>query len=65
MTHIERNAASTASADDTRSPSRPVLERIETHAGKVGQLPIHRAIPNRQRRMVGAWCFLDHAGPIS
>lgn len=25
---------------------------------------IKRALPNRDKRMVGAWCFLDHAGPI-
>ncbi|KRE89693.1 pirin [Frateuria sp. Soil773] len=40
------------------------MERIETRGAEVGLLPIHRALPNRQRRMVGAWCFLDHAGPI-
>ena len=26
--------------------------------------PIRRALPHRERRMVGAWCFLDHAGPV-
>jgi quercetin 2,3-dioxygenase len=30
----------------------------------VGGLPVHRALPHRGRRMVGAWCFLDHFGPI-
>ena len=25
---------------------------------------IKRALPNRDKRMIGAWCFLDHAGPI-
>ena len=43
---------------------RPVIERIETRGAEVGQLPIHRALPARERRMVGAWCFLDHIGPI-
>lgn len=27
--------------------------------------PIVRALPSRQRKMVGAWCFLDHAGPVT
>jgi len=27
-------------------------------------LAIRRALPVRQRRMVGAWCFLDHIGPV-
>ncbi len=25
---------------------------------------IRRLLPHRQRRMIGAWCFLDHAGPV-
>ncbi len=27
-------------------------------------MTIRRALPHRDRRMVGAWCFLDHAGPV-
>jgi redox-sensitive bicupin YhaK (pirin superfamily) len=42
----------------------PALERIATHTAEVGRgLIVHRALPTRARRMVGAWCFLDHAGP--
>jgi redox-sensitive bicupin YhaK (pirin superfamily) len=40
------------------------MERIATRKAEVGELVIHRALPSRPRRMVGAWCFLDHAGPI-
>ncbi|MEO7071660.1 MAG: pirin family protein [Rhodanobacter sp.] len=60
------NTRATASESDEGEPcaTGPVLERIATRAAEVGQLPIHRALPSRQRRMVGAWCFLDHAGPI-
>lgn len=25
---------------------------------------VHRLLPQRQRRMVGAWCFVDHFGPL-
>ncbi|MDX1454592.1 MAG: pirin family protein [Gammaproteobacteria bacterium] len=28
-----------------------------------GSLVIRRALPQKARRMVGAWCFLDHFGP--
>ncbi len=39
-------------------------ERLESHRAIVGEgFEIRRALPNRHRRMVGAWCFLDHAGP--
>jgi quercetin 2,3-dioxygenase len=42
-----------------------ILERIETRAVEVGDgLMVRRALPNRRRRTVGAWCFLDHAGPV-
>ena len=44
------------------NPSAAML--IEAHAAVVGEgMPIHRALPARQRRLVGAWCFLDHMGP--
>lgn len=63
MSNTERQTVLSESRD-TRCPGRPALERIDTRASEVGQLPIHRALPSRTRRMVGAWCFLDHIGPI-
>ncbi|MEX2150411.1 MAG: pirin family protein [Steroidobacteraceae bacterium] len=39
-------------------------ERLTSHRAIVGDtFEIRRALPNRHRRTVGAWCFLDHAGP--
>lgn len=35
------------------------LRRAEIGQGTV----IKRALPSRHKRMIGAWCFLDHAGP--
>ncbi len=41
-------------------------ERLEAQRATVGEgFEIRRALPNRHRRMVGAWCFLDHAGPAN
>ncbi|HEU0198586.1 MAG TPA: pirin family protein [Nevskiaceae bacterium] len=40
-----------------------MFERLGTRGVDVGGLAVHRALPSRARRMVGAWCFLDHAGP--
>ena len=34
----------------------------ETH---LGDLKIFRALPMRERRMVGPWCFLDRFGPMT
>lgn len=43
-----------------------MFERLTTHNKIVGEsLPIRRALPNQARRMIGAWCFLDHAGPVT
>jgi quercetin 2,3-dioxygenase len=41
------------------------LEAFPARAAKVGQLDLRRALPVRQRRMVGPWCFLDRYGPLS
>ena len=39
--------------------------RIGAHCADLGNgMLVRRARPNRQQRMVGAWCFLDHAGPV-
>lgn len=64
MSNIENEKAASHSGDCPQCPNQPVLERIETRSALVGEsLVIRRALPNRQRKMVGAWCFFDHAGP--
>ena len=41
-------------------------ERLEARRAVIGDgFEIRRAVPNRHRRTVGAWCFLDHAGPAT
>ena len=43
-------------------PSAP--QRYASRISIVGEdTPVARALPYRERRTVGAWCFLDHAGP--
>lgn len=43
----------------------PPPELLEARSAEIGGgLTIRRALPNRLRRTVGAWCFLDHAGPM-
>src|SRR6266702_4264048 len=32
---------------------------------RVGEMTVRRLLPLRQRRSVGAWCFVDHYGPMS
>ena len=41
------------------------LQRLEARNSMLGEgMLIRRALPHRERRMIGAWCFLDHAGPV-
>ena len=45
--------------DDDRT-----VQRISSRSAEIGGgISVNRLIPTRQRRMIGAWCFLDHAGP--
>jgi len=39
------------------------IQHVLPRTADVGGIPVHRVLPSRQRRLVGAWCFLDHAGP--
>ncbi len=39
------------------------VQRIKPRLADVGGIPVARSLPNRERRKIGAWCFLDHAGP--
>ena len=45
-------------------PSTPIT-RIAPRLADLGDnVLVRRTLPSRQQRMVGAWCFLDHAGPV-
>lgn len=42
------------------------IQRVISRIAEIGGgIPVNRVIPARQRRMIGAWCFLDHAGPAT
>lgn len=41
------------------------VHRLPARESIIGEdTRIRRFLPHRERRMVGAWCFLDHAGPV-
>ncbi|MGC5172311.1 pirin family protein [Microbacterium sp. DT81.1] len=44
-------------------PRALVLESREVPLGGVRGMAVHRALPQRDLPMVGAWCFLDRFGP--
>jgi redox-sensitive bicupin YhaK (pirin superfamily) len=45
-------------------PSSGGIDLISSHVADVAGLSVRRALPRRSRRTVGAWCFLDHMGPV-
>lgn len=48
----------------TAGPAEDRIDVLEARVDTVGAaLTIRRALPLRQRRMIGPWCFLDHFGP--
>ena len=39
------------------------IQKITANIKDVGGIPVARLLPTAKRRSIGAWCFLDHAGP--
>jgi redox-sensitive bicupin YhaK (pirin superfamily) len=40
-----------------------ILEPREVPLGGLRAMDVRRTLPQRQRSLIGAWCFLDHYGP--
>lgn len=53
----------TAAPDAAEVSAAPSLELSDSRIRDVGGTFVHRALPRRERRTIGAWCFLDHFGP--
>jgi len=41
------------------------VEVTQAREARVGAMTVRRLLPLRLRRSVGAWCFIDHYGPMS
>jgi redox-sensitive bicupin YhaK (pirin superfamily) len=41
------------------------MQSFPTKEVKLGALPVAQALPVRNRRLVGPWCFLDRFGPLT
>ncbi|HEY0591130.1 MAG TPA: pirin family protein [Thermoanaerobaculia bacterium] len=54
-------AVETCSSFDRKT----VFETYRTRHTTLGELEIRRALPVRDRRLIGPWCFLDRYGPIT
>ena len=64
MSNLEpRPAELVGSTGVALAPVRELLPGREVVLGGTRGMPVLRTLPNRDRRMVGAWCFVDHFGP--
>jgi quercetin 2,3-dioxygenase len=52
-----------SSEPDDGVPAPACVEVAESRSALVGGTTVRRALPRRERRTVGAWCFVDHMGP--
>ena len=52
-------------SDDCAKYINQFIQTFTLRRAEIGQgTVIKRALPSREKRMIGAWCFLDHAGPV-
>ena len=47
------------------APEPPTAEVVDAREADVGGMTVRRSLPKARRRTVGAWCFVDHFGPLA
>src|SRR4051794_25973260 len=66
MSNLERSPGETACGGRVGVAVEPVRELMDGRPVALGgprAMSVTRTLPNRTRRMVGAWCFVDYYGP--
>lgn len=67
MSNVENDPAEqtvcSAGAAVAAEPDIELLHPREVPLGGPRAIRVRRALPNRDRRIVGAWCFADSYGP--
>lgn len=65
MSNLERNPAEALCGGRTTVAGEPVHQFLDGREVLLGprNTLVTRTLPHRDRRMVGAWCFLDQYGP--
>ncbi|MDN5797410.1 MAG: pirin family protein [Intrasporangium sp.] len=64
MSNLEKNPAEVVCADRDE-PGAPalVLACRDVPLGGPRAMTVRRSLPQRERSLIGAWCFVDHYGP--
>ena len=65
MSDLEIDPQEIVCGEDETGPvsSVTLIEPRDVPLGGVRAMTVRRTLPSRERRTVGAWCFLDHFGP--
>jgi redox-sensitive bicupin YhaK (pirin superfamily) len=64
MSNLDVQPAATECGGREDVPDGPVRELLSARTVPLGEsTQVRRLLPNLGRRMVGAWCFVDHYGP--
>jgi len=64
MSNLEAAPAEVA-CSASRVAGAEVLHPREVPLGGPRAIRVQRTLPQRQRSLIGAWCFVDHYGPVS
>ncbi|MFG1807212.1 pirin family protein [Streptomyces sp. NPDC049040] len=64
MSNLDVKPAATVCGGRRDVPAAPVRELLTARDVQLGESTrVRRLLPNLGRRMIGAWCFVDHYGP--
>ncbi|MFC7790509.1 pirin family protein [Microbacterium sp. MAHUQ-60] len=63
MTNLEKNPPESVLQPGLPCTDVEVLTPREVPLGGPRAMTVYRTLPQKQRSLVGAWCFLDHYGP--
>jgi hypothetical protein len=66
MSNLERRPEETICSNAVvldKARTAEVLEPREVPLGGPRAMLVQRTLPHKDRRMIGAWCFVDHYGP--
>jgi hypothetical protein len=64
MSNLDEKPAATVSGGREDVSAAPVRELLTGRTVALGEsTQVRRLLPNLGRRMIGAWCFVDHYGP--
>ncbi|MFD9687228.1 pirin family protein [Kitasatospora sp. NPDC059088] len=63
MSTAETEPRPAAVPQDQQDPYVEVLSPRDVPLGGPRAMTVRRTLPHRSRRLIGAWCFVDHYGP--